>query len=753
MADNTLATDDGLRAACESLRDPADWGAERSEWNRQLAETIDFVRSADEKQRATRAFQERLWERNHVAAVGQGKIRVDRALDDEGFRTWLASRSVAALPASREGQVPFLTSLYEDIKEKLEPFDLAAVPHLKIFRVLTALFPEAMTTVASAGALDKLTRAMGSGRRLDPIERHVWVRERLDIVLGQASSEPLPLAGRITLPWMLYAQFVQAPTEVTEKITPTVDDTKLIPLPAPRRRRGLTAIKGLFPGILSTLEFVRDGVTRPQLLDFLRAASPDAKTSSLAVAVNSLQSEFAVIKADGDRYVLTERGEDVLESQDATHLADWLLTRIIGVDKAIVELRDRGPLPPMDLANAVKAMNPGWTSLFAPQAIVTWLRSMRVIETTSDYKHALTDVGSQWAARIYWAPEALPKEIEPPLAVPDGTDKSVFAEITLPTLPKIVGSIQASGHFPESLIARLHAGIWSHKRRHFAVLTGLSGAGKTLLAREYAKAIVTDPPKQLFTLPVQPGWYDPGALLGYTNPLRADSYVGTKFLEFLIGAVSDPGRPYVVVLDEMNLSHPEQYMAPLLSAMETGDSIQLHAEGDIFDGIPGLLPYPANLVVIGTVNMDETTHGLSDKVLDRSFVLEFWGVDLDAYPRWGERPIARETEARAKQVLGALMAALSPARLHFGWRVVDDVLDFIDRTSDAGTALSSGEALDAVVYAKILPKLRGEDSPRFREALTKCQEALTAFDLEQSRAKVAELRHDLETTGSARFWR
>jgi hypothetical protein len=116
----------------------------------------------------------------------------------------------------------------------------------------------------------------------------------------------------------------------------------------------------------------------------------------------------------------------------------------------------------------------------------------------------------------------------------------------------------------------------------------------------------------------------------------------------------------------MNLSHPEQYMAPLLSAMETGDSIQLHAEGDLFDGIPGVLSYPANLVMIGTVNMDETTHGLSDKVLDRSFVLEFWGVDLDAYPRWGKRAISTDVESRSRQVLGALMTALAPARLHFG---------------------------------------------------------------------------------------
>ena len=155
----------------------------------------------------------------------------------------------------------------------------------------------------------------------------------------------------------------------------------------------------------------------------------------------------------------------------------------------------------------------------------------------------------------------------------------------------------------------------------------------------------------------------------------------THFLDFLTRASSDPSRPYVAVFDEMNLSHPEQYMAPLFSAMETGGSVLLHTEGDYFDGVPGSIPYPRNLVLLGTVNMDETTHGLSDKVLDRAFVLEFWDVDLAAYPRWGTRSIPAALETRAREVLSSLMGALSPARLHFGWRVVDDVLNFLARAT------------------------------------------------------------------------
>lgn len=761
MSSYDLTTDDGLLAACQAIGPWQQWATGGSQWIRLLSETLQWVKSADESQRASREFQQRLWEKNNVAAVGQGQIPVDRALDDEGFRKWLSGRSMQALPPKTQDRLHFLTDLYRELKESLQPFLEGVTPHLKIFRVIAALYPEGMTTVASTSLLHKLTKAMGSSRTLEPVERHVWTRERLDRVLGDPGPDPTSLAERMSLAWMLFERFVQAPpgtpgstpprvsapTPVNVVETPGHEAPTLKPLPAARRRRGLTAIRGLFPGMLSTLEFVRDGVTRPELLEFLRAASPDAKETSLGVTVNCLQSELAVIKADGDRYVLTEQGEEVLESQDPTYLADWLLTRILGPDRALVEIRDRGPQSVADLSAAIQSMNPGWSTTFVPQSIIGWLRSMGVVELGPENKLSLTKRGQQWAARIVWTPEPLSEETPTPPSVAVETQTGV--DLILPDLPSIVRSVEGAGHFPAALVAQLHAGLWSHPRRHFAILTGLSGSGKTLLARSYGNALNT---AQLFTLPVQPGWYDPGALLGYVNPLRHDSYVRTAFLEFLTKAAGNPSRPYVAVLDEMNLSHPEQYMAPLLSAMETGEPIVLHTEDDIFDGVPARLPYPTNLAFIGTVNMDETTHGLSDKVLDRAFVLEFWHVDLDDYPRWGKKSLEPTLEHRARLVLAALMEALTPARLHFGWRIVDDVLDFLGQAT-AGGAMSADIALDAVVYAKVLPKLRGEDSPRFREALARCEVALASAGLARSRDKVAELKRDVETMGTARFWR
>ena len=311
--------------------------------------------------------------------------------------------------------------------------------------------------------------------------------------------------------------------------------------------------------------------------------------------------------------------------------------------------------------------------------------------------------------------------------------------------------------FDQEMVESLHLGLWTRARRHFAVLTGLSGTGKTLLAIEYAKAVTGEHEEsndRICTIAVQPGWYDPTPLLGYVNPLGENRYIATEFLRFLIRANESPSRPHVCVLDEMNLSHPEQYLAPILSAMELDDGkLDLHGghAGDY--GIPPSIPYPSNLVLIGTVNMDETTMGISDKVLDRAFTLEFWDIEVARWPGWERSPINDRDKESVREMLKRLMEALSPARLHFGWRVIEEVMRFMEQRQAQSAALSVNDALDRVLYAKVLPKLRGDDSPRFRKALSDCQTALKDRNLTRSTRKVDELIEDVDQTGSFRFWR
>ena len=557
------------------------------------------------------------------------------------------------------------------------------------------------------------------------------------------------VVARLTLPWMLYDLSRSAEADGTV-VTVAPGDERLKPLPAARRRRGLTAIRGSFQEMLSILEFIRDSPTRDELLDYLRASNPKSKDSSLKMIVNILKSEFGVVTHKGERYVLTGRGEAVLESGNAEDLRDWLLTRILGVDHVLLAVRDSG-MDVEGIDGLLAKVNPGWKSTFGSRAMQIWLRSLGLLSRDPSGHLELTEVGREWTEYIDWEPECLVLEEEEQAVGPRVV--SPVRPVSLETVLKHVATVKP---FPDEVVASLHFGLWANERRHFAILTGLSGSGKTLLARAYAAAVVGDGPgssSRACTLAVQPGWYDPTPLLGYVNPLSRDTYESTPFLTLLLSAVDDPEHPYVVILDEMNLSHPEQYLAPILSGMETGADVHLHSKGDHFDGVPGRVPYPSNLVLIGTVNMDETTLGLSDKVLDRAFTLDFWDVDLADWPGWGRTGLSGADEQQARTVLGELMDVLKPARLHFGWRVVEEVIGFLTQRRGAPDALTSEQALDRAVYAKVLPKLRGEDAPRFRAALTGCEEVLKAHGLTRSRDKIGELRIDLQVMGTARFWR
>ena len=311
--------------------------------------------------------------------------------------------------------------------------------------------------------------------------------------------------------------------------------------------------------------------------------------------------------------------------------------------------------------------------------------------------------------------------------------------------------------FDRSLVEALHLGLWADDQRHFAVLSGLSGTGKTQIALRYAMALTgaeSDTGGPVEVISVHPGWHDPGPLLGYVNPLTG-GYTRTEFLDFLLAATRNPDQPHVLILDEMNLSHPEQYFAPILSAMEIRDGeIPLHREDEEKLGVPRGVAYPANLVIIGTVNMDETTMGISDKVLDRAFTLEFWDITPDEWPGWRSCGLGESEKAKVRGLLSELTDALSPARRHFGWRVIKEVVGFLEgRSRDSGIELTTETALDQVIYAKVLPKLRGSDTGRFRQCLDATLSVLEKHHLTRCTEKVEALKEDLEATGSCSFWR
>lgn len=163
------------------------------------------------------------------------------------------------------------------------------------------------------------------------------------------------------------------------------------------------------------------------------------------------------------------------------------------------------------------------------------------------------------------------------------------------------------------------------------VFQGISGTGKTSLATAFAAAIGGE----ITTVAVQAGWRDRADLLGYYNAFEKRFYErNTLQALYRAQTEADKDRVHIVLLDEMNLSRPEQYFADFLSALEMDDPhrwINL-MDSTVGNEMPRLLrdgrdiQVPKNVWFIGTANQDETTHAFADKTHDRSFVLDL--------PRW-----------------------------------------------------------------------------------------------------------------------
>lgn len=320
---------------------------------------------------------------------------------------------------------------------------------------------------------------------------------------------------------------------------------------------------------------------------------------------------------------------------------------------------------------------------------------------------------------------------------------------------EIEASVQKlGGYYPGGEVSRLHAALNFLKHKHFVILSGLSGTGKTQLALKYAKAVhgvkenhSSDP--FLFVCPVRPEWTDPTGLTGYYDVL-SNRYVVPQFLEAVLLATAHRGSPVFVVLDEMNLARVEYYFSDVLSAIETRGQLQLHSSGVPLESstgipVPAALPVPDNLYIIGTINIDETTSPVSDKVLDRAVVIEMTVHDLRAFfdgleERDSELKSARTACERYLLTTQEIMARYG---LGFGYRVAEEVLRYQSFAAKKLTGDAAG-VVDDLMVQKVLVKLRGGE--RQRQMLAELAKALS--ELTRTTAFLSRLQADLDEFGS-----
>lgn len=315
------------------------------------------------------------------------------------------------------------------------------------------------------------------------------------------------------------------------------------------------------------------------------------------------------------------------------------------------------------------------------------------------------------------------------------------------------------------------------RTKPFMLLAGISGTGKSRIVRKLAQA--TNPkeykneedrwkdnrPENFELIQVKPNWHNSMDVVGYMSNIPTPHYVFTNFVRFIVKAWQHKDTPYFLCLDEMNLAPVEEYFAEFLSAIESramdenGEYItdpiiapfkefaqdvredmlkQLLGEAHHTEANPLAIQFtekgltlPPNLMVMGTVNMDETTFSFSRKVLDRAMSVEMNEVKYDDFlsgqtelmpllTEWNDKLVNRPQKACEVQeqidsqkvidYLKAVNELLDSTPFKLGYRAANEAILYVSACQDfAKDGFNIEKALDEFTLMKILSRIEGDD--------------------------------------------
>lgn len=336
--------------------------------------------------------------------------------------------------------------------------------------------------------------------------------------------------------------------------------------------------------------------------------------------------------------------------------------------------------------------------------------------------------------RLFGMPPVMPRQNEP--------ERST-------QMKSLIQAISSQGFVFEPW--QIAAYITALQTKPFVILAGVTGTGKSKLPKLVSEA--TGGVSKLIS--VRPDWTDSSDVLGYCS--LNDKFRPGQLLEFVQKATESPGKHHVCIVDEMNIARVEHYFAEILSRIEDRrkalnggfESSRLLGQelsGD--DAHWSSYGLPSNLAIVGTVNMDESAHGFSRKVLDRAFTIELSDIDLTKWEsviseemtptpwpvdKWHPRAIQlsqlgllseseRKEIDRVIKVLTEINSFLVHAQLQVGYRSRDEIAMFVMHAQDykASFVTNSGvevDPLDLALLMKVLPRIVGGSSPVRRAIL------------------------------------
>lgn len=254
------------------------------------------------------------------------------------------------------------------------------------------------------------------------------------------------------------------------------------------------------------------------------------------------------------------------------------------------------------------------------------------------------------------------------------------------------------------------------KTSSIVILSGMSGTGKSRLVKVYSEALGVNEYNGLKFIPVSPSWTDDADLLGYVD-YQSNLYreADTELVSFLKEASEHKDRKYIVCFDEMNLAKVEHYFSQFISILENevGDKT-LNVYNAAFESklynsniYPSKIDIGSNVIFVGTVNIDESTLILSDKVLDRASVMK-----LNTQPFGHLKNVIKDFALTDREVdffekLNEVLSSQNP-RMGIGYRIVTQANKYVGESVKDGI-LSRSEAIDSLVSQRIITKLRGSE--------------------------------------------
>lgn len=370
--------------------------------------------------------------------------------------------------------------------------------------------------------------------------------------------------------------------------------------------------------------------------------------------------------------------------------------------------------------------------------------------------------------------DARNKEIEMPHIKADKAKQPTKADIDEVTWLTGVGNAceQYGLHFNQRILKAFHTALKTSEWSPLTILAGVSGTGKSELPRLYSHfgGLMFEP------LSVQPNWDSQESMLGFFNSID-NKFDAQPVLRFLAQSQKKwaeknndtegyPGLAdsvCIVLLDEMNIAYPELYFAEFLSKLE----LRRGMKGTDVPCLPvkigaGLPPYQLplgrNVLWTGTMNQDETTKSLSDKVLDRSIIINFPRptelkrrlklTPLDEGNRgpllhkntWNswlakDSSFSDEDIGPHKRFLEEINDALTVAGRAIGHRVWQSVEYYMANHPDVRAAQTANDkdtldkalhiAFEDQIVQKVMPKLRGIDTRG--KSKTECLDKILAL--------------------------